>query len=85
MTCDQTTPVPHDRLSPDTPVRSMAGVVEVSLLLPVPWFNDLLDEADALGVSVGRLLRRLVTDHLAGGPFAEAGRPASAPDSENRA
>ena len=61
-----TGPVAHDKAA--TPagdsVRSMAGVVELSLLLPESWFADLVDEAEALGMTVGRLLRRLVADHL---------------------
>ena len=47
------------------PVWSASGIVELSLLLPEPWFADLVDEAETQGVSVARLLRGLIADHLA--------------------
>jgi hypothetical protein len=40
------------------------GMVELPLLLSSPWFHDLLAHADATGVTLGRLLRRLIVDYL---------------------
>ena len=35
-------------------VWSASGVVEVLLLLPEPWFEELLDDAESKGVTVAR-------------------------------
>jgi hypothetical protein len=47
-------------------VCSASGVVEVSLLLPAPWLDYLLDDAESNGVSVAHLIRGLVAEHMAG-------------------
>jgi hypothetical protein len=43
-------------------VWSASGIVEIALLLPGPWFEELLDDAETQGVSIARLLRGLVLD-----------------------
>ena len=60
---------PPTALPPPLPASNLGGpadneVVEISLLLPAPWAQDLLEMSRQRGQSVGQILRSMIGQAL---------------------